>query len=179
MRRYDRLVLIGGLAALTLAGCASEAPTRRPPPSRRPPVVIPGIPMPASTYVATAASIDLYVIKSSQLALTKASDARLRDFARTMIGAHEGLASQLSFAGRRLNLLPSAELQPEHQRMIDTLQSTMDFDAAYRSQQVQVHEAAVKLHGDFASRGESPTLRPVAANAAPIERAHLQRLRGM
>jgi len=179
MRRYDRLVLLGGLTALTLAGCGPSVQPSRAPPPRRPPVVIPGIPMPASTYVATASSIDLYVIKSSQLALTRASNARLRDFARMMVGAHEGLASQLSFAGRRLNLLPSAELQPEHQRMLDTLQSTMDFDAAYRSQQVQVHEAAVKLHSDFGSRGESPTLRPVAANAAPIERAHLQRLQGI
>ena len=63
--------------------------------------------------------------------------------------------------------------------MLDTLSSTSDFDATYRRQQIQVHEAALKLHGDFAARGESATLRPVAGNAAPIIRAHLSRLRGM
>jgi len=179
MRRYDRLILIGVAAALTLAGCAGEQPSRRPPPAKRPPVVVRGIPVPPATYVATAASIDLFAIKASQLAQTRAGDARLRDFARMEIGAHEGLGSQLSFAGRRLNLLPSAELQPEHQRMIDTLQYTSDFDGAYRRQQIQVHEAALKLHSDFAAGGESATLRPVARNAVPIIRAHLQRLRGM
>jgi predicted outer membrane protein len=178
MRRYVGLALIGGIAVLTLAGCASEAP-RRAVPAPRPPVVIRGIPVPPVTYVATAASIDLYVIRASQIALTRARAADLRDFARTEIGAHEGLGSQLSFAGRRLNILPSAELQPEHQRMIQTLEFTNDFDATYRRQQIQVHEAALKLHGDFAANGESATLRPVAGNAAPVIRAHLQRLRGI
>ena len=177
MRRYDRLILTGGLAALTLAGCASEQPSRRA--AQRPPVVIRGIPVPASTYVRLASSSDLYEIKSSQLALTRARDARLREFARMMINAHQGLGSQLSFAGRRLNLLPSAQLLPEHQRLLDTLESTSDFDGTYRRQQIQVHEAALKLHGDFAARGESATLRPVARSAAPIIRAHLQRLRAM
>jgi putative membrane protein len=175
MRRYGRLILLGGIAAL--AGCGPDVrPAYDPPP---PPRVVRGIPMQAAPYVAEASSIDLYEIKSSQMALTRAQDPRLRAFAQMMVNAHQGLAAQLSMAGRRVNLLPSAVLQPQHQRMLDTLESTMDFDVAYRSQQIQVHQEAVKLHGDFASRGVSPTLRPVAANAAPIERAHLARLRAM
>ena len=179
MRRHNRLLLTAGLAALTLAGCASDQPVRRAAPAPRQPVVIRGIPVRPATYVATAASIDLYAIKASQIALTRARDAKLRDFALTEAGAHEGLGSQLSFAGRRLNLLPSAELQPEHQRMVETLEFTGDFDATFRSQQIQVHEAALKLHSDFAASGESATLRPVARNAVPIIRAHLTRLRGL
>lgn len=178
MRRYNGLIMVAALAVPALAGCASEAP-RRAAPAPRAPVVIRGIPVPPATYVATAASIDLYVIKASQIALTRARDGGLRDFARAEIGAHEGLGSQLSFAGRRLNLLPSAELQPEHQRMVETLEFTGDFDATYRRQQIQVHEAALKLHSDFAASGGSATLRPVARNAVPIIRAHLTRLRGI
>ena len=177
MCRLVSSALTIGLCTVVLSGCARKPEPPRP--VTRPPVVIPGIPMPAPTYVSLAASSDLYVIKASQLAQTRANDARLRDFARKEISVHEGLGSQLSFAGRRLNLLPSAELLPDHQRMLDTLKSTSDFDATYRSQQIQVHEAALKLHSDFAARGQSPTLRPVAANAVPIIRAHLARLRGM
>ena len=177
MRRRASFALTIGLCTVALSGCATQQPSQRPTP--RPPVVIRGIPFPAPAYVAMASSIDLYAIKSSQVALTRAQDARLRDFASMEVGAHQGLGSQLSFAGRRLNLLPSAELLPDHQRMLDTLESTMDFDATYLRQQLQVHEAALKLHSDFAARGESPTMRPVAANAVPIIRAHLERLRGM
>jgi putative membrane protein len=179
MRRLASFTLTIGLCTLALGGCASDKPVRRAAPAPRPPVVIRGIPVPPATYVATAASIDLYAIKSSQIAQTRARAADLRDFARTELGAHEGLGSQLSFAGRRLNLLPSAELQPEHQRMIQTLEFTNEFDATYRRQQIQVHEAALKLHSDFAASGESATLRPVARNAVPIIRGHLQRVRGL
>ena len=63
--------------------------------------------------------------------------------------------------------------------MVESLEFTGDFDATYRRQQIQVHEAALKLHSDFAVSGESATLRPVARNAVPIIRAHLERLRGL
>jgi putative membrane protein len=94
-----------------------------------------------------------------------------------MIADHNGTSAQLSFAGRRLNLLPSATLLPMHQAMLDELSASGNFDATYRSQQIAVHQAALKLHGDFAARGESPTLRTVARNAAPIERRHLDLMR--
>jgi putative membrane protein len=63
--------------------------------------------------------------------------------------------------------------------MIDELSASSDFDAAYRRQQIAVHQAALKLHGDFAARGESATLRPVAKNAAAIVRRHLDMMRRM
>jgi hypothetical protein len=37
----------------------------------------------------------------------------------------------------------------------------------------------LKLHSDFAARGESATLRPVAKNAAAIVRRHLDMMRRM
>jgi putative membrane protein len=123
--------------------------------------------------MAAASSIDLYEIRSSELALTRSANPRLRDFARTMISDHQGTSAQLSFAGRRLNLLPSASLLPAHQAMFDELSASSDFDATYNRQQAAVHEAALKLHSAFAARGESPTLQAVARNAAPIERRHL------
>ena len=127
--------------------------------------------------MAVASSIDLFEIRSSELAQARSANPRLRDFARTMIADHQGTSAQLSFGGRRLNLLPSATLLPAHQAMFDELSASGDFDAAYRRQQIAVHQAAVKLHSDFAARGESPTLRTVARNAAPIERRHLDMLR--
>ena len=167
--------------AATLAGCATgEAPRERVRSGAersRPPVVI--RPLFPADYMAMASSIDLYEIRSSELALTRAQNPRHRDFARMMITAHNGTSAQLSFAGRRLNLLPSATLLPSHQAMLDELSSGANFDAIYHRQQIAVHEAALRLHGDFAARGESATLRPVAANAARIVRRHLDIMRRM
>ncbi len=171
--------LIALAATLAVAGCASggeQAPGRpaaRPAP--RPPVVI--RPLFPADYVATAASVDLFVIRSAELATSRAADPRLRTYARTLIDDHRGTSAQLSFGGRRLNLVPSAVLRPEHQAMLDALAASGTFDMLYRRQLTSLHEQAVTLHAAFAQRGESPTLRTVAANALPIERRHLQQLR--
>lgn len=173
-------IAIAGLAVLGLSGCASRegAPSGGAPRAsarERPPVVV--RPLFPADYMVTASSIDLLEIRSAELALSRAGNPRYRDFARTMIADHRGTSAQLSFAGRRVNLLPSATLLPAHQALLDQLSASGDFDATYRRQQLAVHAAAVKLHSDFAARGESPTLRAVARSAAPVERRHLETMR--
>ena len=164
-------------AAATLAACGTSETPRTQSPGTSGPIVV--RPLFAADYMAMASSIDLYEIRSSELALTRAQNPRHRDFARAMIAAHRGTSSQLSRAGRRLNLLPSATLLPVHQAMLDELTASGDFDSTYHRQQIAVHHAALKLHTDFAARGESATLRPVAKNAVPIVRRHLDMMQRM
>ena len=164
--------------ALLLAGCASApAPAPQPRPTRVAPTrVVPGTVSPA-TYVAQAASLDLFVMRSSELALVRSPSAAVRSFASRMIAAHQGTSAQLSFAGRRLDLLPPATMLPQQQAMYDDLESSSDFDRAYLRLQRAAHGAALSLHATFAQRGTSPTLRPVAANAEAVERSHVDMLR--
>lgn len=131
----------------------------------------------AASYVALASSIDLYQVKAAQLALERAHDPANRAFAEQALTAHQGTSAQLSMAGRRLNLLPSATLDPQHQAMLDALNATSDFDNTYRGQQNIVLQEALTLHSSYAKGGQSPTLRPVAANAESVMRANLQALR--
>lgn len=174
-------IALASLCILAAAGCATgETPTARErarESAAQPPVVI--RPLFPADYMATASSIDLFEIRSAELALSRAANPGHRDFARMMIAAHSGTSAQLSLAGRRLNLLPSARLLPEHQAMLDELAASSDFDATYHRQQIAVHQAALQLHGDFAARGESPTLRAVAKAAVPIARRHLDIMRRM
>ena len=171
-----RLRWIAMIALVPLAGCASRAPAPAP---ARPVSYPPGstyVVSPA-TYVAQAASIDLFAIRSSELALVRARSAGVRDFATRMIAAHQGTSAQLSLARRRLNLLPPASMLPQQQAMYDELETAGDFDAAYLRLQRAVHGAALALHGSYAANGTSPTLRLVAQNAAAVERSHLDMLR--
>lgn len=173
-------VAFAALLTTVLTGCATEPPRARTPTgtaARDLPVVV--RPLFAADYMAMASSIELFEIRSSKMALTRAQNPRHRDFARMMISAHTGTSAQLSFAGRRLNLLPSATLLPRHQALLEELIASSDFDSTYHRQQIAVHEAALKLHGDFAARGESATLRPVAKNAVAIVRRHLEIMRRM
>lgn len=135
-----------------------------------------GAPASAAEFVAASGSVDLFVIRSSELALQRSSSARVRDFAARMIEAHKGTSGQLSLAGRRLNLLPSASLRPAHQAMLDALANSASFDADYVRDQRLVHQFAIGLDSAFAGKGRSPTLQPVAAAALRIEQDHLRLL---
>lgn len=165
-----------GLAAIiVVAGCGRrEAPPPRPVPTVPPPVALPR-PLSTTSYVATAASIDLFDIRAGELALER-GNPRSRDYATRLIADHRGTAAQLSFAGRRLNLLPSAQMAAPHQAMADALAGSGDFDATFRRQQLDIHLSSQRMHAAFAARGDSPTLRPVAANAAAVEARHLDAL---
>jgi putative membrane protein len=180
MRKAIATILVLGVPLLAIAACAREE--RRPAAPRAPypaPArVAPQAAAPSNAaYLARAASIDLFEIRSSELALQRSTSRSVREFAAMMIGAHKGTSAQLSFAGRRLNLLPSATLEPKHQAMLDQLQSAVNFDAVYREQQRAVHEEALALHRSYAARGTSPTLRPVALAAVPVLERHIRMLR--
>lgn len=180
MNHIGRAALLGlSVVALSLAGCAP----RKRPPAPRPPATIPTIPpraaISAARYMEEASSSALLSLRSSELALTRSRGTRLRAFAEGSARDQRGISAQLSFAGRRLNLLPSATLSRRHQSMFDQLRASADFDAVYRRQQAIVLRDAHDLHDDYARRGNSPTLRPVAAMAAPILRRHLSQLRGL
>jgi putative membrane protein len=162
---------------IALSACAREERPAPPPqvPSRGAlPRPSPGTAISEADFVSENGSIDLFVIRSSELALQRSSSARIRDFAQTMIEDHKGAGAQLSLEGRRLNLLPSATLRPSEQVMFDSLASSSRFDADYVHDQRIVHQRAITLDAAYAATGSSPTLRPVAAAALPIEQRHLR-----
>src|SRR5690348_11747541 len=124
MRAFRNFITL--IVTLGLAACAREQapPAAYPPPygTARPPS--PGGAVSAADFVAINGSIDLFVIRSSELALQRSSSSRIREFASRLIEDHKGTSGQLSFAGRRLNLLPSATLRSAEQAMLESLQSS-------------------------------------------------------
>jgi putative membrane protein len=178
MMRGKLVLTVVVVASLAVAGCGGGTSARVQSASVTPAVIASPVMISAAAYVAAASSIDLFEMKSAELALQRAQDPANRAFAERALNAHRGTSAQLSMAGRRLNLLPSASLNPEHQAMLAALEATGDFDNTYRAQQRMVVEQAVSLHGGFARSTDSPTLRPIAQNAENVMRANLQALRG-
>jgi predicted outer membrane protein len=162
--------LTGGMVALLLAACGSSSD--RPEPLR--PASLPKVPRPsvpaitAADYVAHASAIDLYVIKASELALQRSTTLKIREVATRLISAHQGSSAQLSLGGRRLNLLPTAELQPRHRALLEQLYASANFDRDYAQQMRAVHQDAVALHSGYVATGTSPTLVPIARALAPV-----------
>jgi putative membrane protein len=183
MHRMGARLLALGLLVLA-AGCArqeakvaSVPQPRAPMPQSVPQDIAPGAAVTPAAYIASASSIELFEILSSELALQRARTRRVREFAQMILDTHKGASLQLSLAGRRLNLLPSATLSPSHQAMLDQLRLAPDFDGLYRRQQLAVHQDALRIHGNYAALGASPTLRPVAQSMVPVFRRYLRLLR--
>jgi len=178
MRRLSATaaILVPALAISACGGTTGGARVQSA--SVTPAVIAAPVMISAAAYVATASSIDLFEMQSAQLALQRAQDPANRALAQKLLSAHQGTSAQLSFAGRRLNLLPSASLDADHLAMLNALQATGDFDHTYRAQQAIVLQEGLKLHSGYARSGDSPTLRPIAANAENVMRANLQALRG-
>ena len=164
-----------GCVILGAAGCGSlERPTAAVPTPQRPSVSSSQPSVSAATFVAENGSIELFVIRSSELALQRSSSPRVREFAQRMIADHKGTSGQLSLEGRRLNLLPSATLATNEQTMLDGLQMSGQFDADYVRDERAVHQRLVAMDTVYAASGGSPTLKPVASAALPIEQRHLR-----
>lgn len=171
---------LSALAGLVLASCASDersARTSSPLATEQPRPSSSDTAPSNVVYVKNAASIDLFEIQSAELARSRLRSGPAREFASMMLIAHRGTSAQLSFAGRRLDLLPSARMNDRHRRMMDELTSSATFDASYRRQQAMIHQEALALHGTYASKGLSPTLRAVAKTMTPIVERHIRMLR--
>jgi hypothetical protein len=170
------------LTSLLLAGCATQAP--RTAPNRAPAVIASPMPVVAQptlapdAYFAQIASLHLYVVTASDQVAAREGDTALGQAARQLAEHHRGIAAQLNLTGRRLNLLPSAALLPRHGLMLAELDGSAQPSALYARQMKSLLIRAYAIHERFATRGNSPTLRPVAAMAAPIIAQDYQLIKG-
>ena len=165
------------VALLTAASCSTQPPRR--PASLAPPPILTPAPkavMSARAYITSAASFDLFAIRAAELAATRARDPHVQAQASAELADHRGLSAQQSFAGRRLNLLPSAAMGNSDSRRLAFLAAAVDFDAAYQREMIARHLHHLSISRDVAARSPSPTLRPVARHAAVVLARHLAQL---
>ena len=169
-----RLMIAAGAAVLA-TGCAAPMAEEM---AAEPPVMAEetGMPTRAPGYVAMAASSDMFEIESSRLALQMSRNPMVRQFAQTMINDHMRMSGEMMTMARDLRLpTPPMQMMPRHAEMMQRLASAtaMDFDMAYRREQIMAHEEALMLHRTYAGRGDLPALRQMAARAVPMIEMHL------
>ena len=176
--RVFRLVLSASaaVAALSLSACGGST---RPAP-RSASFVLPSTPavvaLAPALYMQLASSSSLFAIRASELAAERSANINTRSAAQAIIRDQGGVASQLSFAGRRIELLPTAALSAEQSAELDRLRASADFDSDYRRAVGGALSRAYEAHRAFAQAGSSPTLIPVARMAAPVTKKNLDSL---
>lgn len=176
-----RRLLLASAAALALASCAGTDMGGM---SDAMPADM-AMPVAAMAYAGLAAESDLYEITSSQMALQRSQNPRIREFAQMLITHHTQTTAGLTAAARAAGMTPPPPvLGVRKQAMINELNAAgtgAAFDAVYLRQQVPAHQEALALHSNYRARGDTPTLRRAAGTAIPLVRRHLrdaQRMHG-
>ena len=159
-------ILLGG--ALALASCAPHTPP--PPPDMNNLLLAPG-------FLAHAASANQFEIQSAQLALQASQNAGVRNFANVLIADHTAMGQQVGAAAAAAHIAPPPPvLLPADQAMLDQLRAAgtgYSFDQAFQQDQIQAHQAGISLMQNYATSGDAPPLRTVAAGAIPVMQRHL------
>jgi putative membrane protein len=125
-------------------------------------------------YMQMAASSDLFEIQSSQLALQMSQNPAVQAMAQMLIADHTRMSNEMRLAAATAGLpLPPPALLPQHAQMLEQLRTSQPFDLAFRDIQIAAHQQALQLHQNYASGGDHPALRAVAARAVPVVQGHL------
>lgn len=173
-----RPLLLSAAAALSLAACAS---TQGDMDANATMARGDMTPNQRGAYVEMAAASDLFEIQSGQMAAQRGQSAAVRQFGTMLVDHHQRTTAQLSAAAAAAGTMPTPDLMPMQVRMMTELRaaSGSNFDRVFVRQQVQAHEMALALHSNYASNGDTPSLRAVASAATPVVRQHLDQARRM
>jgi len=160
--------MTGAALALVMAAGAAPVMAQTPPPPPPPEAMTQAMP-----YVMAAGMSDLYEINSSQIAMQKSQNPKIRQFASMLIKDHTKTTAATMKAAKRAGLNPPPPmLDAGTTASITELQnaSAADFDRLYIGQQIPAHQAAFSLHSHYANAGDQAALRTTArAAVAPVQ----------
>jgi putative membrane protein len=162
------------LIATALVAAPALAQTT-PPPASSPPAAT-AMKVNAAEFVNKAANSDMFEVQSSQLALTRTQDSRLREFAQRMVKDHTQASDKLKAAAQ--NQTVPTTLDQEHAGMLQKLQQAQgdDFSRQYAQMQLDGHQKAVALFESYAQNGDHAQLKQFAQQTVPALREHLQQI---
>lgn len=129
-------------------------------------------------FVTKAGVANAFEMDSSRMAVEKAQDEEVKEYAEMLIADHEKageeLLSVVDQAG--LNTPVPEGVDAKHKEMIEKLQaaSGAEFDQVYIEMQVQAHEEAVELFESYAETGDQELLKEFASSNLPKLQEHLE-----
>jgi putative membrane protein len=129
----------------------------------------------ASAFVNKASIDGMTEVQVGQLALKKATDPAVRDFAQHMVTDHEKANSKLKTLASRKHIPVPAQLDVEHRNMVQMLgsKSGASFDAAYMEEMTAAHDKAIALFSGATSCDDSD-IAAFASETLPTLQTHKQ-----
>jgi putative membrane protein len=132
-------------------------------------------------FVSNASQSDMYEIEAAKIAATRAKNADVKAFAKSMVIDHTAMMNQMKPLVTAAGQKPADKLDERRQGFIDNLKSASaaDFDKTYIDQQVAAHGEALTLMQGYADAGGDPGLKGGAAKAIPKVQAHLDKAKAI
>lgn len=114
------------------------------------------------------------------MAVTKATNPRVKAFARRMMTDHHALRQQDQRLVKQLNLTPQPpandpvqQLGSQETSALQSAQKGAAFDSAYIAQEVNAHKAVLSLLDAIDSDASNAQLKALAKKARPMIQSHL------
>lgn len=131
----------------------------------------------AQDFVNAAGQASLVEIRTSEMALEKATGPDVKAFAQTLIDNHKAAVDRLKAAASAAAMAAPADVLDDfHMRRINDLVETdgdADFDADYAALQVDAHNDAIKLFEDYSKdTNATAQLKSYADEMLPMLQAH-------
>jgi putative membrane protein len=131
---------------------------------------------PSDAEFATKAAVGgMAEVELAKLALTKTTNAQIKDFANMMVSDHGKANEELMAIAKMKNITLPGMLDEDHQKKMNELnqKSGVDFDKAYVNTMVDGHKSTLSLMQDEAKDGKDADLKSFAGKTAPIVQSHL------
>ena len=132
-------------------------------------------------FVTRASIGNLFAIAESQLALERAGDPKLKNFARQLVEEHRKAGSELEAAADGSGATASTAFDADHAARMADLQgkSGAEFEKAYLADQGENHSNLLTLYADYMLLGDDPKLKPLAIRMIPITEQQLRNVQAM
>ncbi|MEF0942186.1 DUF4142 domain-containing protein [Rhizobium sp. BR 362] len=143
----------------------------------------PGVPAPHQTnnqdrlFAQLAAAGGLAEVEFGQMAVAKAKDDAVKEFANMMVRDHTDANGKLKALSDDAKIPLPDELDPDHAAARDRLEKLSDrsYDVAYIKTQIVDHQKMAQLLAWEISMGEDAEMQRFAAATLPIVLHHLHR----
>jgi putative membrane protein len=176
MKTQIALALLAGIALAPLPAAAQDASATGSSAQQSGTVAPGGVnAVDTETFVTKVPSSNQFEIESSKLALQKASDDQVKQFAQMMIDDHTKAGEKFMEVVKTAGFTPpGTALEERHQQMLETLSGQdQNFDQAYIQAQLQAHNEAVSLFSAYAESGDNEPLKSFATETLPTLKQHL------
>lgn len=144
----------------------------------------------AQNFVDMASQANLAEIRTSEVAVERATTPEVKEYAQMIIDDHTAAGNALKTAMSGAMLTPpSMVLDQQHQARLDDITveeqgsapdpetAGNEWDHDYMAMQIDMHQDAIDLFEDYAENGENASLKTFAESTLPTLRSHLDKAR--